>query len=125
MLAVPGSRRRTKSPGVSAPIAVAEDGAAADRAGGRIELVVEEMQRALVREAARRRAPSNRQAACARARGFARAIAVAQERLLVGVERGVDRIERHHRRQQRGLALAARHQVALGDDGAADAAVDR
>ena len=50
---------------------------------------------------------------------------VLQEDLLVRIEVGVDRIERHDGREQRGLARPARHQVALGDDGAADAAVDR
>ena len=51
--------------------------------------------------------------------------AVAQERLLVRLERRVDRIERHQRGQQRRFAGAGRHEVAFGDDGAADAAVDR
>ncbi len=50
---------------------------------------------------------------------------VPEEDLLVGVEVGVDGIERHDGGEQRGLARPARHQVALGDDRAADAAVDR
>ena len=87
-VAVPGRRRRTNSPGVrrwsglrktARPRIVPVDG---------IELVVEELQRALVRE--RRfvgERHADRQAALAGARLCAHAVAVAQERLLVGVER--------------------------------------
>ena len=51
--------------------------------------------------------------------------AVAQEALLVDVEDGVDRIERHDGRHQRRFAGTARHEIALGGDGAADAPGDR
>ena len=53
------------------------------------------------------------------------AIAVAQERLLVGVERGIDRIDGDDGGEQRGVALAARDEVAAGHERAAHAAVDR
>ena len=123
----PGRRRRTNRPGCQTSVRVAKDRAASNRAGRRIELVVEKLQRALVLErSARRRAPSRMaRLPCAHAGGAARAIAVAEERLLVGVERRVDRIDGHDRREQRRFALAAGHEVAARDERAADAAVDR
>ncbi len=44
---------------------------------------------------------------------------------LIGFERRIDRIERHHRRHQRGLARPAGDEIAGRDDRAADAPVDR
>ena len=116
-------RSRTNSPGVSAPSRVVEDRADADRAGRGIELVVEEVQAALACElvVTGQRHPDGHGPSV---RGpFAAGLR--EERRLVGVEGGVHRVDRHDRRQQRALAGAARHQVAFGDDGAADAAGDR
>ena len=50
--------------------------------------------------------------------------AVPEEDLFVRIEVGVDRIARDDGGEERGLARPARHQVAFGDDRAADAAVD-
>ena len=110
-----------------AAIGVAEHRAAVNGAGRGIHLVVEEVHLAharIVLIAGERHVDGDAGLPRAGALAGAGEIAVAQEGLFVGVERGVDRIERHDGGQQRRLAGAARHQVAFGDDGAAHAPVD-
>ncbi len=52
------------------------------------------------------------------------AIAVTQERLLVGGERRIDRIDGHDRRQQRRGSLPTRHEIAAGHERTAHTSVD-
>ena len=111
-----------------AQVGVAKDRARANRARRRIHLVVEEVHLALARErlvSGQRHLDGQARLARAGALAGARQVAVAEEGLLVGVERRVDRIERDDGREQRRLARPGRDEVAFGDDGAADAPGDR
>src|SRR5690606_26712886 len=103
-------------------LAVVEHGAAADGAGARVDLVVEEVQLPLMRVAGLAgQAEVYRAGAAGVAAGLARQLDVLEEHALVGVEVGVDLVGGDHGGQQR---LAGTDQVALGDLGTADAAVD-
>ena len=86
---MPGQPQADEQARRQPPIGIAKDGAAVDRAGRRIELVVEELQRALVRERllVGERHLDRQVALRGAAAVLAGAVAVAQERLLVGVER--------------------------------------
>jgi hypothetical protein len=87
-----------------------------DGAGGRIQLIVEEIEHALVREAL-----LVGQADAHRAADHGALALVAQEGAFVALEIDLDRVERDHRGQQR----AGIDQVAGGDHRRAHAAADR
>ena len=110
-------------------VAVVEYGAAADRAGGAVDDVVDEIHLAGVHEVVLvDQLERDGDAALAARHVLARGgeALVAQIRRLIEGELEADRIDRHDGRQQRGVAAgAARHQIADRDAAVADAAVDR
>ena len=114
---------RAKRPGVNEAVLVGEDGAGADGAGLRVELVVDEVDVALVgkpvlvgeAEVHRASAPSRSSAP----RAVARQLVVLEVGLLVALEVDVDRVERDDGGEQRGRRGPGLHQVAGGHLGAA------
>src|SRR5262249_21276907 len=109
------------------PVLVVEHGAAADRAGADVELVVDEIHVTLVRETDFvREAHAYRIRDVARARALTRAgeLLIAQIRVLVPLEVDVDRVYRDDRREQRTAAVAAGDEIAARDFGAARLPVD-
>lgn len=104
-------------------LGVVEHGAAADGAGTRVDLVVEEVQPAQVRVAVLAAQAEVHRALAARvATGLAGQLDVLEEHALVGVEVGVDLVGADQGGEQ---GLPGVDQVAGGDLGAADATVDR
>lgn len=105
-------------------VRVVERGAHADRAAAGVHDVVHQLQGAAVRRAVgAERAHLDRDAAdlLHRVAAAGQGGQGAGQRLLVGLEAGVDRIDRHQRRQHRGGG-ASRDEVAGRDLDAADAA---
>ncbi len=96
-------------------LGIVEQGAAIDGAALHVHRIVDEGQLALVRVALLGHQPQIDRRGLAPFAG-----GVFQIGLLVGVERGVDRPVRHHR----GQKIGGGDQVAGGDGGARDAAVD-
>ena len=104
-----------------------ENGAATNRAGRRIDLIVEKVQSSLVRKslfAGDRHLDRHSCLTRAGALAFAREVDVALKRLLVGFEGCVDRIERDHCGQQRGFSRAAGDEVPRSDDRAAHTSIN-
>src|SRR6266513_5363650 len=109
-----------KQPRREQPITIVEQRAAADGAGGGIQGVVHEHHHALVRIAALVGEPHLHRVAAAMC-PIARELGVLEIHLLIPVKAHVDRIERHQRREER---LSIGHEIAAGDERAADAPGD-
>ena len=108
------------------PVLVGEYCACADRTGLRIELVVEEVDGARVRETFLvGEADTHWIRRVGRAVARARHLQVAQVALLIRVEIQVNRIERYDRREQGPAVVAAGDQIAARHFSAADASGDR
>src|SRR5437588_6036254 len=116
MLMRPEQPQARKQPRREQPITVVEQRAAADGAGGGIQGVVHEDHLALVRIAALVGGPHLRGVAAALC-SIARELGVLEIDLLIPVKAHVDRIERHQRREER---LSIGHEIAAGDERAAD-----
>src|SRR5690606_19909421 len=102
-----------------AAVGVVQHGAGADGAGATVDLVVEEVDRALVREAGlvgQRDLHRQRALALAGALAGAGQLRVAQEAAFVGVEVHMHLVQRYHRGQHAGR-IAGTDQVAGGDQG--------
>ena len=116
----PEQPQARKQPRREQPITVVEQRAAADGAGGGIQGVVHEDHHALVRIAALVGEPHLHWVAAVM-RPVARELGVFEIHLLISVEAHVDRIERHQRREER---LSIGHEIAAGNERAADAPGD-
>ena len=116
----PEQPQARKQPRREQPITVVEQRAAADGAGGGIQGVVHEDHHALVRIAALVGEPHLHRVAGALC-PIARKLGVLEIDLLIPVKAHVDRIERHQRREER---LSIGHEIAAGDERAADAPGD-
>jgi hypothetical protein len=103
--AVPSTCTRANRPGVNRRSQVGQHGPRADRAGARVDLVVDEVDRARVRVAVLVGEADAHGVPRRLALALARELGVAQVGLLVAFEIDVDRVERDQRGEQRRVGL--------------------